>query len=147
MLETLFWLLVIYFGLIAANIFLNLLYPLGMKETYNISLLIVFYVLSPFTIIGTINDFIKFYRDREKDLAQARLKVRLDLVDSKYQNVDNKTLTKIAEYISSNLEILELPTFLEMFEEMEKRNIIYVENDEVHINNENFLLFFCYNKL
>lgn len=138
MLETLFWLLVIYFGLIAANIFLNLLYPLGMKELYNIPLLIIFYILSPFTIIGTINDFIKFYRDREKSLAQARLKVRLDLVDSKYQNVDNKTLTKIAEYISSNLEILELPTFLEMFEEMEKRNIIYVENDEVHINNENF---------
>lgn len=138
MLETLFWLLIIYFGLIAANIFLNLLYPLGMKELYNIPLLIIFYVLSPFTIIGTINDFIKFYRDREKSLAQARLKVRLDLVDSKYQNVDNKTLTKIAEYISSNLEILELPTFLEMFEEMEKRNIIYVENDEVHINNENF---------
>ncbi len=138
MLEALFWLLVIYFGLIAANIFLNLLYPLGMKETYNIPLLIVFYVLSPFTIVGTINDFIKFYRDKEKALAQARLKVRLDLVDSKYQNVDNKTLTKIAKYLSSNLEILELPTFLEMFEEMEKRNIIYVENDEVHINNENF---------
>lgn len=138
MLETLFWLLVIYFGLIAANIFLNLLCPIGMKEAYNIPLLIVFYVLSPFTIVGTINDFIKFYRDKEKALVQARLKVRLDLVGSKYQNVDNKTLTKIAEYIYSNLEILELPTFLEMFEEMEKRNIIYVENDEVHINNENF---------
>ena len=129
----------VYFGIIALNIFLNLIYPFGMKETFCIPLLIVFYILSPITVIVTISDLISFERERERKLYDARMNVLSDLKGSKYEKVDKKTLAKLAEYLAVNQDLLDLPTFLEIFEEMENREAIVVSNGVVYINNDKFL--------
>lgn len=129
---------IVYLVSVMINVFLT--YVL---KTFDVNLsgkfTVVYWILSPFTLFGTIYESLKVWYSALRDKAELIKTLRDELGDTKYGGMDDETLLDISLLIGENLEYIQYPDMETIFDDMFDKGYIYRdENGNYHINkNEN----------
>lgn len=129
---------IVYLVSIMTNVFLT--YVL---KTFDVNLsgkfTIVYWILSPFTLFGTIYESLKIWYSALRDKNELIKTLRDELGDTKYGGIDDETLLDISLLIGEHLEYIQYPDMETIFDDMLDKGYIYRdENGNYHINkNEN----------
>lgn len=125
---------IVYLVSIMINVFLT--YVL---KTFDVNLsgkfTVVYWILSPFTLFGTIYESLKVWYSALRDKAELIKTLRDELGDTKYGGMDDETLLDISLLIGENLEYIQYPDMETIFDDMFDKGYIYRdENGNYHIN-------------
>jgi hypothetical protein len=101
----------------------------------HIGFTIVYIMLSPFTVFYSIGKAVETWYQDIKNLDLIIQTFIMELEHTQYNSLSYKDLKAITIYLSQHLEFSEYDSFYEIFTELERRNVIYADdNENYHFN-------------